>query len=415
MPEATRTVTAREAAALLGVSLPTLYAYVSRGLLRSEPGEGGTRARRYRRDDIDTLRARKEVRREPARAAEGALDYGMPVLDSAITLIDDGRLFYRGHDALQLAQERSFEEVAALLWTGDFAADALFAGSAPGEGAAGAARDLPAPAHPIERCQAALALAAVDDLAAWQYTPLATARAGSRILHLLTGVISGAAPAQFTADPVTGEPGTGAIARALAAAWAPESPDAAALLSAALILCADHELNVSAFTARCVASAGSPPYAVVLAALSALQGYKHGGHTAQAAALLAAAEAHGARAAVADRLREGDRPAGFGHVLYPDGDPRARWLLAALAARHPQAASVQAAGELCAVVEAALGLHPTVDLALAALAAALAAPAHSPLAIFALGRTAGWIAHAIEQYALDAIIRPRARYVGVRV
>jgi citrate synthase len=391
-------VTAREAAGLLGISVATLYAYVSRGLLRSEAGEGPTRARRYLVEDIEALAARKEYRREPSKAAETALGYGMPVLDSAITLIDGGRLYYRGHDALALARERSFEEVAALLWTGEFAGEALF-----GDGAALAASPLLADlGSPIELFQATLALAAAGDLAAHQSTPEAIARTGVRILRLLTQAATAHTP---------GSPAGGTLAESLQRAWAPSDTAAAALLSAALILCADHELNVSAFTARCVASAGAPPYAVVIAALSALQGYRHGGHTARAAALLAAA-AHGVRSTVAGFLRSGDKLPGFGHPLYPEGDPRARFILAQLDQHFPHAPAVQLSGELCAAVHDALGLRPTIDFALAALAAALDAPHHSPLAIFALGRTAGWIAHAIEQYALNQLIRPRARYVG---
>jgi citrate synthase len=388
-------ITARKAAERLGISLPTLYAYVSRGLLRSEPGEGNSRARRYRVEEVEALAARQEYRRQPGKAAETALSFGMPVLESAITLIDSGRLFYCGHDAPALAQERSFEEVAALLWTGELDAAKLF-----GDNVLPAA--IPAlpvgPENPIEHFQAVLALAAADDLAAHQYTQAAVARTGVRILRLLT-------------QATTGQALRNTLAESLQRAWSPEREEAAALLSAALILCADHELNVSAFTARCVASAGSPPYAVVIAALSALQGYKHGGHTARASALLDAA-AHGVRPTVAGFLRSGDKIPGFGHPLYPDGDPRARCLLAMLDQHCPAAPDVGVAKELCAVVHDALGLHPTIDLALAALAAAIGAPQHAPLTIFAMGRTAGWIAHAGEQYALDQLIRPRARYVG---
>ena len=280
MPTPLRTVSAREAAAMLGVSTATLYAYVSRGLLRSEPGDGSTRARRYLREDIAALQARKEYRREPAKAAESALGYGMPVLDSSLTLIDDGRLYYRGYDVPTLARERTFEEVAALLWTGGFAVEGLFVGAEPAAGAllSGDLGDLDLES-PIERFQAVLALAGAGDPAAHRFTPPAVAAAGVRILALLARAVAGRSAPRCSillgCHPAT--------------RMAPARPEAEALLAAALILCADHELNVSAFTARCVASAGSSPYAVVIAALAALQGYKHGGHTAHAAALLAAA------------------------------------------------------------------------------------------------------------------------------
>jgi len=392
-----RYLTAQEAAERLGIQVATLYAYVSRGLLRSQAGDGGTRARRYALEDVEALAASKAYRREPARAAETALGYGMPVLDSAITLIDGGRLYYRGHDVTVLAQMHSFEAVAALLWTGSLSPAAIFGGPPP----LPALQTLPKdPDSPIEHYQACLALAAPADLAAHQQTPEAVARAGARILALL-------------GHAATGQEELGAsIAVALQRAWLPRRPEAAALLSAALILCADHELNISAFTARCVASAGSSPYAVVIAALSALQGHRHGGCTAHAAALLAAAAAEGVRPAIAGYLKSGDSVPGFGHPLYPGGDPRASCLLAMLSEQCAAAPSMAAAAALCAAMHEMLGLRPTLDFALAALASAIGAPRHSPLILFALGRSAGWIAHAAEQYSLNQLIRPRARYSG---
>jgi citrate synthase len=462
MATSNRYLTAGEAAAYLGITPATLYAYVSRGLLHSEPGGGSTRARRYLLADVEALATRKEYRRTPAKAAETALTFGLPVLDSAITLIDGGRLHYRGHDALTLARTRPFEEVAALLWTGDFDASALFAPDRIAHATLG--RPLPgrAPratlgatpgdthANPIEHYQMALASASLHDLAAHQHSPAAVARTAARILALLTVATtaiplaasvaptppsdSGSASAGDTGrapsrDSGSGLPGDsssapsdtssahattfgGATAGALQAAWSPTDPSAVTLLSAALILCADHELNISAFTARCVASAGSSPYAVVTAALSALGGYRHGGHTARAWALLTAAASEGAHSAAGAYLRDGDDLPGFGHPLYPNGDPRAACLLDLLQAHHPTSPTVQVAADLCAIVQDALNQHPTIDFALAALAATLNAPRHAPLSLFALGRTAGWLAHAIEQYTLNQLIRPRARYTG---
>ena len=91
-------LTSREAARRLGVSAATLYAYVSRGLLRSEAIEG-RRERRYRADDVARLKRRRDVGRKAESIANHALDFGTPVLESALTLIEDGRLYYRGLDA----------------------------------------------------------------------------------------------------------------------------------------------------------------------------------------------------------------------------------------------------------------------------------------------------------------------------
>src|SRR5262245_40407617 len=109
---------AAEAVALLGVSPATLYAYVSRGRIRSEASPGSSRKRRYSRDDVERMRSRTQERRNPEKAAEQALHWGLPILESGITLIADGRLYYRGRDAIELARTISLQEVAALLWTG---------------------------------------------------------------------------------------------------------------------------------------------------------------------------------------------------------------------------------------------------------------------------------------------------------
>ena len=113
-----RVARCRRSRRALGVSRATLYAYVSRGRIRSEAAPGGERRRRYSRDDIERLVARSRERRNPEKAAEQALHWGLPILESAITLIADERIYYRGHDARALARERSVADVAALIWTG---------------------------------------------------------------------------------------------------------------------------------------------------------------------------------------------------------------------------------------------------------------------------------------------------------
>jgi citrate synthase len=394
-------LTAKEAARELGVSLPTLYAYVSRGLIRSESAGSDSRARRYHREDIERLKLRKEARRKPEVMVESALHLGAPVLESAITLIADGKLYYRGYDALDLAARYSVEAVAALIWTGALEdASALF-DAAPVERSPRfqAAREAVAGLTPFEKFQTLLPLAAVDDLAAYDLRPAAVAQTGARILRLLV---------ELAASRELDKRG---IAATLQDGWAAQ--DAADLINAALILCADHELNVSSFTARCVASANATPYAVVSAGLAALQGARHGGHTERVEALLdEAGRPERMVATMAARLKRGEKIPGFGHPLYPEGDPRGQFLLRRLLERD---AGSQAGALAQAAIEAAsqlVGEHPTIDLALVILAKALHLTPGSPLALFALGRTIGWIGHAIEQYALDRVIRPRARYIG---
>jgi citrate synthase len=195
----------------------------------------------------------------------------------------------------------------------------------------------------------------------------------------------------------------------LAAAWGVSS--SAPLIRAALILCADHELNASTFTARCVASAGGSPYGAVLAGLAALEGVKHGGTTGRIEAMWESLRrTRDLRSALSERIRRGDRIEGFGHPLYRTGDPRAKVLMALL----PRSTRSGFARSLAAEAQAILGEPPTIDFALVSLAKALGLPNGAALTLFALGRTVGWIGHIMEQYAQDAIIRPRARYVGVK-
>jgi citrate synthase len=396
-----RYMTAGQAAAALGVSLSTLYSYVSRGMLHSETVAGRPRVRRYPRADVLRLVERKEFRRNPAKAAEKGLHWGSPVLQSALTLIDDGRLFYRGIDAIELAGRSTLEEVAALLWTGDASrSGALFAEESVAlpPGFADVLKRAPR-LGVVERCQLILPLAAGSDLAAYDLRPNAVARTGARILRLVCSAIVRFA----SSNP---------LEAALVRAWTPRRKALTGALRAALILCADHELNVSAFTARCVASSLATPYEVVTGALAAFRGRRHGGVSEDVQLLFREGQESGdCRAVVAARLRSLGYVPGFGHALYPAGDPRARKLIA-LAKAYGKPSSFELAKGLARAAHNLTGEHANLDFGLTTLARALELPNEAPMAIFALGRTVGWIAHAIEQYADGQLIRPRARYTG---
>ncbi|MGE0494184.1 MAG: citrate/2-methylcitrate synthase [Vulcanimicrobiota bacterium] len=373
-------LTASQAASRLGISVSTLYAYVSRGMLSSEP-DPVKRRRRYRRADVEALLARKQERRQPEQALAEALYWGGPVCDSELTLIDNGRLFYRGRDAQRLARQASLEEVVELLW-GDYRPQVVEFDPWLLERLEGAI--------PFEAFRLVLPWLSQSDLASFDLRPEGVRRTGARILSALVGVACGRG--------VDSE-----LTEALARAWAPGQRRP---LEAALILCADHEFNVSAFTARCVASSGATPYHVVSAGMCALSGFRHGGHTHRVEALYEEAGRSSPRLAIESRLRRGEEVPGFGHRLYPEGDPRGRCLL-----EFCQPHSELTRG-LIEAAQAVLGDHPTIDFGLVALARHLDLPPGAPLALFALGRTVGWIAHALEQYATGRLIRPRARYAG---
>jgi len=339
-------VSADEAARALNISKASLYAYVSRGLLDSV--EGPDRSRRYRWHDIERLRLRKA---RPREAAGTALYWGLPTLRSEISTIQDGCLRYRGRDVVELASQASLAQVASLLWCGDL--------------------NRPTPPLPEETWSGPflsgglswLATRLESDPAGWDLSAEGVQRTGWKIF--------GAFRRQLVDHP---------------------------LLEKALILCADHELNASAFAARVAASTGANPYAVVCAALATLSGSRHGGATTLVEALFEEASRTHPREAVAARLRRGDPVAGFGHTLYPDGDPRARLLLGELQQARPELQIWEEVGEEM------LSAYPSVDLALVALGLG---PGQA-LAAFACGRCLGWIAHALEQYADGRMIRPRA-------
>lgn len=393
-----RYLTAAEAAATLGVSLPTLYAYASRGLVAARK-EKGSRTSLYDAHDVKTLLKRKSRGRHAEAVASDALHFGTPVLESALTLIGGGKLYYRGQDATMLAERATLEDVARLMWEcpgSVFAPDNL-----PPEGTAIrrawlAAATLPA----VDRCLAMLPhIAALDD-AALAEDPAGVQRAGVRLVRLLTAVIA--------AVPPSAEPAHAVLARA----WKIE-PRLAELLRAALVLIADHELNASAFAVRVVAATGVTVYGAAEAGLAALQGPRHGGQTSRVVALLKTMEASGdVPAAVRGLVQSGERLPGFGHSLYPDDDPRARFLLDQLARLMPDHPSVRLSLRVAKAAEAAIGKKPNVDFALGSIERALGLPAKASLSLFLLGRSVGWIAHLLEQQQSSQLIRPRARYVG---
>ncbi len=375
-------IAAEEARERLGVRPQTLYAYASRGRVQVRADPVDPRRSLYRAADIAALALRKARSRKVSDVAAGAIAWGEPVLASEITTVAAGRLFYRGRDAIKLAESETLESVARLLRGG--------------HGAALKRTDRPAPPdHSDMRTRAYLALAtrAGSDPPARGRNPLSLAVEAATLLDVLT-------------DAVANNVGGGAIHNRLALAWGlgPGGPGAD-LVRRILVLVADHELNPSAFAARVAASTGASLSAAALAGLATLSGPRHGGATAAVRTFTAEAAQLGPRQAIANRLVEDRALPGFGHMLYPDNDPRA----AALLERFTPPPNLQALRE---AVQAVTGLAPNVDFTLVAGCEALRLPPDAPFALFSVARCAGWIAHAIEQGQADTLIRPRARYVG---
>ena len=411
-------LTAHEAAELLEIKPATLYAYVSRGVLASVPGTQGPQ-RLYARADVERLKARHVARAGHGAVAAGALRFGEPVLESALTAIDERGPRYRGHVAVELARSgASLEAVAELLWSGAWSPGVtVFPRSgarprgleAPALRAClrGLGRFVPRDATPIAALSLVVPALALADPLRFAAPLDADHERARRLVHALAASVAlvfepHRVPAALAAESVAG---------ALAVAFGVgDTPRARQALNRALVLSADHELNPSSFAARVAASTGADLYACVLAALGTLSGPEHGGACERIEALVTeTARPALAALVIEERIRRGDAVPGFGHPLYPRGDPRARLLLAAVTPRRRNERT------LAALVQHLLSARrqaPNVDLGLVATALSLGLPPGAASAIFAVGRAAGWVAHVFEQRAAGFVLRPRARYVG---
>lgn len=368
-------LSAADALALLGTRTQTLYANVSRGRIKAKPDPMDTRKSLYRGEDVRRLAQRGAGRRKGETVAAEAIHWGEPVMQTAISTIADGILLYRGENAAGLATAATLEDVAALLWNAD--AVKFVKTKAGGEsGIAGAF--------------ASLAQRAAVDPPTSGRSPTVLRREATAVLGTIATALTGASSADL-------------LHLRLAQRWS--RPQAADLLRRALVLLADHELNASTFAARVTASTGASLAAATLSGLATLTGPLHG--TAAGAVLTLAEDAarNGAEAAIAARLGQGLGVPSFGHQLYPEGDIRAQHLIGHMNLPAPFR-------DLAAVGEEVTGERPNVDFALAALTVAHDLPREAPLIIFALARSVGWLAHALEQVSAGELIRPRARYVG---
>ncbi len=356
----------------LGIRAQTLYAYVSRGQIARKVDPVDPRRSLYRADDVLAMVSRRRRGRRTSAIAASAIAWGEPVVETALSTVRQGRLIYRGHDAAEWSERATFEHTAALLW--DLPEPVRFAPSGPPGDPFVALAEICAEMRPTVGRPA-------DRLV------LDANRAVARLVTAL------------------GAAGEGPVHLRLAALWQLDS-QGADLIRRALALLADHELNPSTFAVRVAASTGASLPACLLAGLGALSGPRHGGAGQALAALAAEAERDGAGEAVDRWLATGQAPPGFGHTLYPSGDPRA----AALLAHVPLDQSLI---RLRAAALEATGRQPNIDFALLALTRHLGLPMRTPFRLFAVGRALGWAAHGIEQALGGAVIRPRARYVGV--
>lgn len=414
-------ISTREAARRLGVKPETVYAYVSRGLLGSRRVPGG-RGSTFDPAEVAALAARGRAAGTGAAAgpeaadeapATGGSDGGWARIRSAVTHIDPatGAYAFRGVDAVALAEAYAYEEVADWLWTGHLRPGTRFtAPPAHLAAARAAAAALPAEAGPLDRMRVAVTAAGAADPLRFDLSP-----------QSVLGCARGLVPTLVDALPpagkgASGEEGAVPVARRLWGRLSAGEPDEASLrvLDTALGLLADHGLAVSTLAVRVAASARAHPYAAVSAGLGALDGPLHGQASTLAHRMLVEVLERGsAGPVVAAHLRAGRPVPGLGHRLYRGEDPRARLLFALLSEVPAAADALAAAHDTLATAARHQPLHANADLALAVLSVAAGMPAEAGEAVFAVGRTAGWVAHALEEYAEEPLrLRPAGVYAG---
>src|SRR5262249_34911426 len=401
-------VDAREAARILGVKVATLYSYASRHWVRSFPS-GRHREKRYLREDLESLRHRADARLGHEAVAAGALRWGEPVLSSALTEIRPDGPWYRGHPVLELARTARFEAVAELLWTGHLPAT-LPVWRRPRALSPRLPRAQGSPIDALIAGLAAVRLARRQAPAgAGASVRLLTEPSPPELVWTLVALVAGAC-GRRPSDALAAEDVAGGVQRALGA-----PARGGRLLESAWLACADHELNVSSFAARVAASTGADLEACLLAALAAFSGPRHGAESVRVQALVAeAGRPERARSTLLARMRRGEALPGFGHRLYPAGDPRGPLLLS-LSSRQPRPARALATLEALVSEATRLGIGaPNLDVGLLAVAHALRLQPWAGQVLFCIGRSAGWIAHAAEQRTSGELLRPRARYVGPR-
>jgi len=364
------TVRSSEACERLGISRDTLYAYVSRGLVRTVADPRDARRSLYDHRDIAALLARKARGRSRRAVAASTIDWGEPILTSAITRIADGTYYYRGTNAPAFSHTASLEDSLMLLAKVRDKAE-------PGVLLPNPVRASPRPFNRI--------LALIADLA------LAD-NAGIQPGHVLRLAALSAAGRQKDTD--------GPIHDLLAEAWSsdPRAPD---LIRRALVLCADHELNASTYATRVAASAGASLPACLLVGLATLSGTHHGGQTPKCRAWMQKQRIANKGGMAVPLGRK--PPPGFGHALYPDGDPRAAELFQACGSPGKWL-------KILKRIQARHGIKPNLDFGLALLEDELDLPAGAGLGLFAVGRMTGWIAHVFEQRRTGKLIRPRAAF-----
>lgn len=405
-------VPAAEAIRMLGIHLQSLYAYVSRGWIRSIK-QKGQRERLYSVEDIERLRIRSKARLGHGAIAAEAMNWGAPVIPTMITEITSRGPRYRNHHAVDLARSgRSFESVAELLWSGILHEEPL----------RWEVERLPPSVSQMALSTAVQSAGQLLEVFASFTLALGMARgsieermrsgttlpAARHVLQTFVGCFGYASSGRF--EPMnTGDSVAEGLARACGVAPTTANLEA---LQAILILLADHELSPGAFTARLAASSGAPLSTCIVAGICPTTGSLTGRLYDRVEDLLRG-EDTGAQllGTVSSMCERGVTPPGFEHPLYPKGDPRGRYLIELSRRLFAPTKRLTAIYNLVEEAESRLNLHARQELAVVTLAIAIGLPRGCCGALFTLSRTAGWVAHVLEQRLSTGLLRARGAFV----
>ncbi|HEX2012318.1 MAG TPA: citrate synthase family protein [Roseateles sp.] len=374
-------LTLDEAKQVLGVRPQTIYAYVSRGRIGVSPDPEDSRRSLYRAEDVANLVRRKVNGRTRESLAATTLFGAEPSIPTSISTFAGGRLYYRGVEVVSLAATASLEDAARLLWM----------------------TEQPPSFAPTSDAQMTMPVGRVrafTELAALTATGHSTRGRIARVLLEESAGLVGRLASAFGASDGQALP----LHDRLARGWG-QPRAVAGLIRKTLVLLADHEITSSAFSSRITASTGASLPACLLAGLTTFSGPLHGDASGRARALFDEVEREGANAVVDRYLSAAIPIPGFGHHIYPDGDPRAAALMADLKPPPHIARLIER-------VVALTGQPPNMDIALATLVACYRLPADAGFAMFAIARSVGLLAHSMEQLSVDSVIRPRGRYTG---
>jgi citrate synthase len=397
---------------MLGIKPATLYTYVSRGLLHPLR-HAHRKANRYLLEELQSLKVRSSVRQGSGPVAAAAMRWGQPVIETSITEIDEDGPRYRGFLATDLVRHPArFENTAELLWSG-------------------LQTDSPQ-TWPVEtmKVDVARALEAVlqqgfvrprmmrvfsivatvlgDGTLEQELRMGSTERLSRQMLFAFTGACGLLGPRGVYLQPQVEQSLALHVMEAMGVTKAPALEHA---INTALILSADHELSPSTFSARIAASTGATLHACIVAALAAHQGAALAGGADAAEDLIESLHSNAdLKSRLAEAELKGQRLPGFGLPIYPNGDPRAALMIKLAQQTAPGSAQADLALRFVEGVNERLGLHPNIEMGLVVLCNAWHMPARSACALWGIGRTAGWIAHTLEQRLAGFTIRPRGLY-----